>query len=183
MAAVDGPLQTLDAVAEGATLETYRVGRPPPNHDSQLDELSVFRVKSFYGDDNTLPWPRDSAEMLLAAVQSLSGRLAAHALNAMGKTPRDVGCSNWMGDGPLAGWESLPLDYPLTSGVGVATLWRDVQAMAPGRMPDPQAALQPWLEVAETWLSIGGVTVVLGPKGERLDLCLSGPGFDTGSWA
>ncbi len=79
--------------------------------DSQLDELSVFWVKSFYGDDNTLPWPRDSAEMLLAAVQSLSIRLAAHALNAMGKTPCDVGYSNWMGDGSLAGWESLPLDY------------------------------------------------------------------------
>ncbi|MCY4522794.1 MAG: hypothetical protein OXC13_18720 [Caldilineaceae bacterium] len=49
--------------------------------------------------------------MLLGAVQSLSGRLAAHALNAMGKTPRDVGHSNWLGDGPLAGWGSLPLDY------------------------------------------------------------------------
>ena len=79
--------------------------------DSQLDELSVFRVKSFYGDDNTLPWPRDAVEMLLAAVQNLSDRLAAHALNAMGKTPRDVGYSNWMGNGPLAGWESLPLGY------------------------------------------------------------------------
>ena len=29
----------------------------------------------------------------------------------MGKTPRDVGYSNWMEDGPLAGWASLPLDY------------------------------------------------------------------------
>ncbi len=79
--------------------------------DSQLDELSVFWVKSFYGDDNMLPWPMDSVEMLFAAVQSLSDCLAAHALNAMGKTPRDVGYSNWMGDGPLAGWESLPLGY------------------------------------------------------------------------
>ena len=51
-------------------------------------------------------------------------------------------------------------------------------------MPDPQAALSPWLEVDETWLSIGGakrpVAVVLGPTGERLDLRLSGPGFDGG---
>ena len=26
------------------------------------------------------------------------------------------------------------------------------------------------------------VAVVLDPKGERLDLCLSGPGFDWGGW-
>ena len=58
--------------------------------------------------------------------------------------------------------------------------------MAPGRAPDPQAKLPSWVEVDETWLSIGGVkrpvTVVLGPKGERLDLRLSGPGFDWGGW-
>ena len=40
----------------------------------------------------------------------------------------------------------------LGCGVGATTLWRDVQAVAPGREPDPQ--------------------------GERLDLRLSGPGFD-----
>ena len=53
-------------------------------------------------------------------------------------------------------------------------------------MPDPQATLPVWLEVDETWLSIGSekgpVAVVLGPKAERLDLCLSGPGFDWGGW-
>ncbi len=61
----------------------------------------------------------------------------------------------------------------LGCGVGAATLWRDVQAVAPGRMPDPQAALPSRVEVDETWLSIGGekrpAAVVLGPKGERLD--------------
>ena len=81
----------------------------------------------------------------------------------------------------------------LGCGVGPATLWRDVQAVAPGRAPDPEAALhdpqtkrKPWVEVDETWLSIGGekrpVAVVLGPGGERLDLRLSGPGFDWGDW-
>ena len=74
----------------------------------------------------------------------------------------------------------------LGCGVGAATLWRDVQAVAPDRRPDPQADLPAWLEVDETWLSIGGVkcpvAVVLGPKGERLDLRLSGPGFDWGDW-
>ena len=74
----------------------------------------------------------------------------------------------------------------LGCGVGAASLWRDVQAVAPNRMPDPQAALPSWVEVDETWLSIGGakrpVAVVLGPKGERLDLRLSGPGFDWGGW-
>ena len=62
-------------------------------------------------------------------------------------------------------------------GVGPSTLWRDLQAVAPRK---------PWVEVDETWLSIGGekrpVAVVLGPKGERLDLRLSGPGFDWGAW-
>ena len=74
----------------------------------------------------------------------------------------------------------------LGCGVGAATLWRDVQAVAPGLAPDPQAALPPWVEVDETWLSIGGVkrpvAVVPGPKGDRLDLCLSGPGFDWAGW-
>ena len=70
----------------------------------------------------------------------------------------------------------------LGCGVGAATLWRDVQAVAPGRAPDPQAKLPLWVEVDETWLFLGGakrpVAVVLGPKGERLDLRLSGPGCD-----
>ncbi len=70
----------------------------------------------------------------------------------------------------------------LGCGVGAATLWRDVQAVAPGREPDPQAPLPAWVEVDETWLPVDGakrpVTVVLGPQGERLDLRLSGPGFD-----
>ena len=74
----------------------------------------------------------------------------------------------------------------LGCGVGAATLWRDVQAVAPGRLLDPQAALPAWVEVDETWLSIGGekrpVAVVLGPQGEQLDLRLSGPGFDGGGW-
>jgi len=74
----------------------------------------------------------------------------------------------------------------LGCGVGAATLWRDVQAVAPGLMPDPQANLPPWVAGDETWLPIGGVkrpvAVVLGPKGERLDLRLSGPGFDWAGW-
>ena len=56
--------------------------------------------------------------------------------------------------------------------------------MAP--IPASQAGLLAWLKVDETWLSIGGVkrpvVVVLDPKGERLDLCLSGLGFDWGGW-
>ncbi|MDE0672489.1 MAG: hypothetical protein OXH72_12165 [Caldilineaceae bacterium] len=46
-------------------------------------------------------------------------------------------------------------------------------------------ALLPRVEVDETWLSIGdekrSVAMVLGPKGERLDLRLSGPSLDWGS--
>ena len=55
----------------------------------------------------------------------------------------------------------------LGRGVGAATLWRDVQAVAPGLMPDPPADLPSWVKVDETWLSLGGakrpVAVVLGP--------------------
>ncbi len=61
-----------------------------------------------------------------------------------------------------------------------------MQAVAPGRATDPQATLPPWVEVDETWLSLSGakrpVAVVLGPKGARLDLHLSDPGFDWGGW-
>jgi len=74
----------------------------------------------------------------------------------------------------------------LGCGVGAATLWRDVQAMAPDLAPDPQAAVDAWLEVDETWLSIDGckqpVAVVLGPQGERRDWCLSGSGHDWSRW-
>ncbi|MCY4522822.1 MAG: transposase, partial [Caldilineaceae bacterium] len=74
----------------------------------------------------------------------------------------------------------------LGCGVGAATLWRDVQAVAPSLAPDPQADLPSWVEVDETWLSLGGakrpVAVVLGPQGERLDLRLSGPGLDWANW-
>ena len=70
--------------------------------------------------------------------------------------------------------------------VGAATLWRDVQAVAPGLAPDPQAALPSWVEVDETWLPLGGVkrpvAVVLGPRGDRLDLRLSSPGLDGADW-
>ncbi|MCE2467618.1 MAG: hypothetical protein J4G06_06300 [Caldilineaceae bacterium] len=75
----------------------------------------------------------------------------------------------------------------LGCGLGAATLWRDVQAVTRGRAPDSQAALPSWVEVDEIWLSIGGeeqpVAVVLGPKGARLDLRLSDPGFDWGGWS
>ncbi len=74
----------------------------------------------------------------------------------------------------------------LGCGVGAATLWRDVQAVAPGLAPDPQADLPSWVEVDETWLPLGGVkrpvAVVLGPRGERLDLRLSGSGLDWADW-
>ncbi|MCY4521401.1 MAG: hypothetical protein OXC13_11560 [Caldilineaceae bacterium] len=44
----------------------------------------------------------------------------------------------------------------LGCGVGAATLWRDVQAVAPGLAPDPQADLPSWVAGDETWLSLGG---------------------------
>ncbi|MCY4521643.1 MAG: hypothetical protein OXC13_12800 [Caldilineaceae bacterium] len=53
--------------------------------------------------------------------------------------------------------------------MGATTLWRDVPAAGD-----------------EIWLPVGGekrpVAVVLGLQGERLDLRLSGPGFDGDDW-
>ena len=59
--------------------------------------------------------------------------------------------------------------------------------MAPGRERHGlEAQLTAWVEVDETWLSVGGekrpVAAVLGPKGERLDLRPAGPDFDWGDW-
>ena len=74
----------------------------------------------------------------------------------------------------------------LGCGVGAATLWRDVQAVASGLAPDPQAKLPLWVEVEGPGCPSGAckrpVAMVLGPKGERLDLRLSGPGFDWVDW-
>ena len=71
-------------------------------------------------------------------------------------------------------------------GVGIATLWRNLQAVAPDLAPDPEAKLPAWFKVDETWLSLGGVkrpvAVVLGTKGKRLDLYPTGLGFDWTGW-
>lgn len=85
-----------------------------------LRELSAFRNASDYEwDPGRRPWPSTEVGSLLAAVQQACGRFAAEALDAVGKTPCDVGyepCDKahpgeWDANGPLGGWESLPLDY------------------------------------------------------------------------
>ena len=86
-------------------------------------------------------------------------------LGSASPLPPDVSCVSFRG---LSHLLSL-----LGCGVGAVTPWRDVQSVAPGLAPDPQADLRSWVEVDETWLSLGGVkrpvAVVLGPQGERLD--------------
>lgn len=78
--------------------------------DVQLAELSSYREQVQYSGED-IPWPTYSAEAILRNVQQVCGNLASHVLSEMGKSPRDVGYAKWMGDGSLAGWESLPLDY------------------------------------------------------------------------
>ena len=77
---------------------------------AQLNEWTKFRLQVPYSGE-TVPWPADSAEEIVGTVQRLSGILAGHALESLGKSPHDVGYAEWLGNGPLAGWESLPLDY------------------------------------------------------------------------
>lgn len=80
--------------------------------DSQLKELTDFRPLAVYGGSD-VDLPSMAAEEIVGKVQYLSGRLAGRALDALRKTPRDVGHAKeeWLGDGPMAGWESVPLDY------------------------------------------------------------------------
>ncbi len=76
----------------------------------QLNELTTFRVVGDYSGER-IPWPEDSAEHLVAAAQEQCGRLAGLILDFLAKTPQEVGYAEWAGDGSLAGWESVPLDY------------------------------------------------------------------------
>ncbi len=76
-----------------------------------LGQLTKFRHNSSYEGDLTIPWPSVEPQTVVALVQEASGRLAGWILDTMGKTPRQVGYAEWLSDGPLAGWESLPLDY------------------------------------------------------------------------
>ena len=118
------------------------------------------------------------------AVQGLFGQCLAPVAHQRPQAFRELVTAMYVHSVSFRGLVRL-LDL-LGCGVGAATLWRDVQAVAPGRAPDPQAKLPSWVEVDETWLSLGGekrpVAVVLGPKGARLDLRLSSSGFDWGGW-
>lgn len=80
--------------------------------DSQLQELTDFPPLAVYGGSD-VDLPAMAAEEIVGKVQYLGGRLAGRALDALRKTPRDVGYAGeeWLDNSPLAGWESVPLDY------------------------------------------------------------------------
>ena len=112
---------TSDLCALAAQLPSAQAARVhdllPP---ARLRELTAFRLASEYEwDPGRRPWPAIDVGELLAAVQQTCGWLAAEALAFTGKSPRDAGykpCDKthpdrWDADGPLGGWESLPLDY------------------------------------------------------------------------
>ncbi len=90
--------------------EAYRDWLDGMLSKEQMEELTTFRVKSAYSGED-IPWPTDSAEYLVDAVQDQCGRLAGLILDFLGKTPHEVGYVEWVGEGPLAGWESVALDY------------------------------------------------------------------------
>ena len=70
----------------------------------------------------------------------------------------------------------------LGCGVGVATLWRDVQAAAPGRLHVPHHPGSRWTKPGVDRGCKAPRGRGPGPQGERLDLRLRGPGFDWGGW-
>ena len=74
------------------------------------EELTQFRLLADYSGD-MLPWPSVPVARIVADAQYVCGNLAGILLARLGKTTSDVGYANRLGDGPLGGWESVPLDY------------------------------------------------------------------------
>ena len=80
----------------------------PPPHLRQLD--TYYRT-SRYGRDAQVEWPAIPTETLLASARQACLAMADHALAATGKTPREVGYGEHVGNDALGGFGSLPLDH------------------------------------------------------------------------
>ena len=73
-------------------------------------QLTTFRLVGDY-TGVVEDWNEAAAAGVVEGVQIGCGRLADILLTQLGRTPGDVGYSDWLGDGPLAGWEAALLDY------------------------------------------------------------------------
>ena len=80
----------------------------PPPHLRQLD---TYHRTSRYGRDTQVEWPAIPTETLLASARQACLAMADHALAATGKTPREIGYGEHVGDDALGGFGSLPLDH------------------------------------------------------------------------
>ena len=103
-----------------------------------LGQLQVQRwqCKACGGSASPLP-PGVTARQRSQAFRELVTAMYVYSVSS------GVWCASWTCG--AAGWCGHP--------------GRDVQAVAPGLAPDPQAKLPPWVEVDETWLSLGAQSV------------------------
>lgn len=76
---------------------------------SHLRQLDAYYQTSRYSQDSQVEWPALPTETLIAAVQGACLAMVDHALAATGKTPREVGYSEYVGDDALGGFGTLPL--------------------------------------------------------------------------
>lgn len=78
---------------------------------SHLRQLDAYCQTSRYSQDSQVEWPTLPTETLVAAAQGACLAMADHALAATGKTPREVGYSEYVGDDALGGFGTLPLAH------------------------------------------------------------------------
>ena len=78
---------------------------------SHLRQLDAYYQTSRYSQDSQVEWPTLPTETLVAAAQGACLAMADHALAATGKTPREVGYSEYVGDDALGGFGTLPLAH------------------------------------------------------------------------
>lgn len=91
-----------------AELHENLLDAAPAAHLRQLD--AYYRTSS-YSQDSQVAWPTLSMETLVAAAQGACLAMAGHALALTGRTPREVGYREYVGDDALGGFGTLPLDH------------------------------------------------------------------------
>lgn len=84
----------------------------PPD---RLRTLTLVRERAMYMGVAPPAWQSLAPQVddVVVDVQAACRRLAGQALRLMDNTPRDIGyaAADWITDGPLAGWGSLPLNH------------------------------------------------------------------------
>ncbi|MCY4521941.1 MAG: nucleotidyltransferase domain-containing protein [Caldilineaceae bacterium] len=103
-------LHSLTKLAELLPAEQHDnlLAAAPMRHLWQLD---AYQHTSRYSQDSQVRWPTLPIETLVASAQKACLVMADYTLGMMGKTPREVGYSEHVGDDALGGFGTLPLDH------------------------------------------------------------------------